>query len=91
MDSLFTVRSAQGKGIFTMGLVNIAFQPLNAISSRAEDVYNATRAEIKQNIKTGMYSKGLAEQYAVQLERLNRNAPACEFIGFPGLLSFPSV
>lgn len=73
-----------------MGIVNFTFQPLTTVSRRAEDIYKATRAEIEQNIKTGKYSTGLAEQYTIQLERLDRDAPACELIGWPGVLTYPS-
>jgi len=81
---------AQGKGVFTMGMTTFAFRPLSAFSPHAENIYKATRIEIENNIKAGKYSKGLAEQYAIELERFDRNASGAEFIGFPGILSRPN-
>jgi hypothetical protein len=83
--------SAQGLGIHTMGIVNFTFQPLEALSRRANAIFLDARSDIGKKVDEGTFSAGLAEQYGVQLERLEGGAPACEIIGFPGLMSVPSA
>lgn len=73
-----------------MGVTNITFQPLDAMSGQASSIHAGIRADIENNIKAGNYPPGLVDQYILQLERLGRKGPGCELIGIPGFLSFPS-
>ncbi|EPQ53452.1 alcohol oxidase [Gloeophyllum trabeum ATCC 11539] len=79
---------AKGEGLFTMGLCGFAFVPLQMLSKRADDIHKAARDKIEKN--AAKYPSGLLEQYRIQLERLERGAPGCEYITFPGFLSQPN-
>ncbi|KAF9468825.1 hypothetical protein BDZ94DRAFT_544141 [Collybia nuda] len=81
---------ALSQGVFTMGVVNFAFQPLDALSDQAPSIHENVRADIKDNIRNGNYSPGLVDQYLLQLERLSLKGLGCEIMGFPGFLSFPN-
>ncbi|CCM01757.1 uncharacterized protein FIBRA_03823 [Fibroporia radiculosa] len=76
---------ASGTGLFTMGIIGFAFVPLYMISDKADAIYKTIEEKITTN--KDMYPPGLYEQYKVQLERLRKGAPGCEFITFPGYMS----
>jgi hypothetical protein len=80
--------SAAGEGMFTTGLVGFAFTDPRKLSSRADGIYAAVRAKIMQNKNN--YPPGLLEQYEIQLERLENEAPGCEIISIPGFMGGPS-
>ncbi|KZT05544.1 GMC oxidoreductase [Laetiporus sulphureus 93-53] len=79
---------ATGSGIHTKGIVGFGFVPLNMLSAKAEEIYQAAKEKIARNAHT--YPPGLLEQYEIQLERLRNGAPGCELISFPGYLSSPN-
>ncbi|CCM01756.1 uncharacterized protein FIBRA_03822 [Fibroporia radiculosa] len=78
---------ATGRGIFTKGVVGFGFAPLQMFSDKAEDIH--TKIEEKIAMSKNKFPPGLMEQYKVQLDRLHRGAPGCEFITIPGHLSSP--
>lgn len=73
------------------GVVNVAFLPLEDVSPRAAQIHAAAKAQVEEGIASGKYSAGLAEQYAIQLARIERKAAGSEYLTVPGLLSFPSA
>ncbi|KZT28136.1 GMC oxidoreductase [Neolentinus lepideus HHB14362 ss-1] len=81
---------AVGQGVYTTGIVGFAFAPLSAYSrSAAENLYSAMKDKVDR--ETARYGKpGLKEMIDIQLERLERGAPSCEIISFPGFLGFPA-
>ncbi|TFK47587.1 alcohol oxidase [Heliocybe sulcata] len=79
---------AKNEGIYTLGMVGFSFVPLTMLSKRADAIYKAAKEKIEKN--ASKYPPGLLEQYRIQLERLDRGAPGCEFISFPGFLSRPN-
>lgn len=84
--------SAQGKGIFTMGLMGYSFAPLQSYSPDADAIHAAAEQHVLETAKEGIYDDkpGLLEQYKIQIERTKRLAPGCEIVNFPGFLSYPS-
>jgi hypothetical protein len=82
--------STLSQGVFTMGVSNLTFTPLDTLSDKTSSLHADIRADIESGIKAGSYPPGLTDQYKLQLERLARKGPGCEIIGFPGFLSFPS-
>lgn len=86
------LHSAQGKGLFTMGLMGFAFAPLQSYSPDADAIHAAAEQHVLQSAKEGQYDNtpGLLEQYKIQIERAKRLAPGCEIVNFPGFLSYPS-
>lgn len=76
-------RSAEGKGLLTIGIVGISMAPLKTVSDRA--------AELESKLPTGESLPGLAEQYVEQAKRLAESAPNAEFVTIPGFYSFPST
>jgi hypothetical protein len=69
-------------------MFQFAFVPLQALSTRGDEIHDAIRNKIEQNAST--YPPGLLEQYKIQLDRLSSGSPGCELISFPGFLSFPN-
>ncbi|KAI0260750.1 GMC oxidoreductase [Gloeopeniophorella convolvens] len=78
----------QGKGLFTVGLVNLTFLPFTAISPRAESIIH----EFVEQLVSGKYDAdpALKEQYEVQLE-IEKKGADLEMISFPGFLSYPNA
>ncbi|KAJ7584463.1 GMC oxidoreductase [Mycena floridula] len=83
---------AQGKGLFTMGMVNFSFFPLSDISIRANEIHKAGLAASQKKIKSGEYPIGAVTSLQMQAEKLLRSTPAldCEITTFPGFLSGPN-
>ena len=71
-----------------MGIVDVAFVPVEIVSSRANEIYEKAKAHIEELKEEGRLPPGLMEQYEIQLERLrpgsNQSGPGCELVGFPG-------
>ena len=84
--------SKQGKGSFCLGVMNVAFTPVNTITSKAEQLYEKAKSTISQLDKSST-PPGLLEQYEIQLERLqpskNQAGPGCEFMMTPGMIVAP--
>lgn len=78
--------SAQGQGLFTMGLMGFTFAPLQSYSPAADTIHTSAEQHIRQAAKEGKYDDepGLLEQYEIQIERTKRLAPGCEIVNFPG-------
>ncbi|EIW80025.1 alcohol oxidase [Coniophora puteana RWD-64-598 SS2] len=76
------------EGAFMLGPTALAFTPLRAVSTRAEEIYEKARKKIDD--EWDKYPEGLRQQYKIQLERLDSDSPACELIAFPGFLSAPN-
>ncbi|KAJ7583024.1 hypothetical protein C8J56DRAFT_865422, partial [Mycena floridula] len=83
----------EGKGIFNTGLTSMAFVPLDIFTSRYAELHEAAGDFIQQGIESGKFSKGLVEQYSLQLERLRKPATSggCEFCLFPGFSGGPAT
>jgi len=79
---------AEGKGLHTLGVVGFAFNPLRKITARADQIIATAKEKILRN--ADKYPPGLLEQYKIQLERLEKDAPLCEIISLPGFLSGPN-
>ncbi|KAF9073598.1 GMC oxidoreductase [Rhodocollybia butyracea] len=82
--------SSEGQGIYTTGMVNIAFMPLKTITPDASMLYAAEEARIRQDIQQNKYPPGLAEQYELQLEYNRANALDCEISGRSGASPGPN-
>ncbi|RPD55966.1 FAD/NAD(P)-binding domain-containing protein [Lentinus tigrinus ALCF2SS1-6] len=76
-------RSANGEGLFTLGIVGVMMAPLSAITDRA--------AEIEVNIPEPDDVPGNAELYAEQVALMQEGAANAEFLSIPGFYSFPSA
>ncbi|KZT32740.1 alcohol oxidase [Sistotremastrum suecicum HHB10207 ss-3] len=74
--------------LFTSGISGFTFQPLTTYTPRAQDLYDELSTKITENMDK--YPPGLREQYDIQLERLEKGAPAFELISFPGFFSYPN-
>jgi hypothetical protein len=82
------IRKDEKKGLFTSGITGMAFAPLNQISPRAKQLHQSISERVIAN--NNSYPPGLLAQYEIMLARLERGAPGCEFISFPGFNSAPS-
>jgi hypothetical protein len=73
--------------MFTAGMVGMAFVPLDTLSPRGTQL----RKEMEDYVRTHeeTYTPGLLEQYKIMLSCLERGAPGCELISFPGFNSPP--
>ncbi|VDC04865.1 unnamed protein product [Peniophora sp. CBMAI 1063] len=76
----------EGKGLFTAGLMGLAFGPLKMFSDRADEIQRKAIEKIEANKDT--YPPGLYEQYHLQIERLKEGAPGCEILTVPAFVSF---
>ncbi|KAJ7587543.1 alcohol oxidase [Mycena floridula] len=77
----------EGKGIFNTGTaISIAFVPLQTFSPHYQEIHQAEGDFIERS--SDKYSKGLLDQYAIQLERLRTpgTSGGCEFAIFPGTM-----
>ncbi|KAJ7587562.1 alcohol oxidase [Mycena floridula] len=75
----------EGKGIFNTGTaISMAFVPLQTFSPHYQEIHQAEGDFIERS--SDKYSKGLLDQYAIQLERLRTpgTSGGCEFAIFPG-------
>jgi len=75
--------SANGEGLFTMGVVTFIFAPFPSLSHNAQEIKSEARKKIESEIAAGKYAPAVVEQYKIILERIDRQ-PSCEVIGFPG-------
>ncbi|KAF9447615.1 GMC oxidoreductase [Macrolepiota fuliginosa MF-IS2] len=73
----------KGKGLYTAGVENLLFAPLSSLSDKTQGIISDTRKRIEAEIASGKYSPELAEQYIIQLNKLENKVPSCEIIGFP--------
>lgn len=83
------INRLSGDGIFTMGLTNATFVPLETLTSRAKDIIKSTKEFILG--KLDAYTPALREQYRMQLNRLEKGDPSLELVTFPGLSTFYST
>jgi len=76
---------ASGTGLLTMGIVGFTFTSFDTVTPD----FNAFNAKIKDEITKKMKtcSPGLQDQYRIQLDRLDRGAPGCEIVTYPGFFS----
>lgn len=81
---------SRGQGVYTMGISNFIFAPLNSLSDKADELILNARKQIEAEIAVGKYSPLLAEQYKILLDHLEKKVPSCEIIGFPGALGGPN-
>ncbi|CCM05247.1 uncharacterized protein FIBRA_07457 [Fibroporia radiculosa] len=79
---------AQGEGIYTTNILNMAFVSLATVTDKSDILYEATKTKIAENAHT--YPPGLMDQYEIQLERMQQRAPGCEIICIPGFMSVPN-
>lgn len=82
-SSLFSNES--GTGIFTQGIISFAFMPIEFFSPRGPEIIEAAKEKYTQKMATSPL--WLRDQYSILLQRLERSAPGCELIFFPGFLS----
>lgn len=68
--------------------MNIAFLPVESVTSRGSDIYEKAKQKISNMDQTTL-PPGLSEQYEIQLERLKpgegQTGPGCEILLTPGL------
>ncbi|KAJ7590078.1 GMC oxidoreductase [Mycena floridula] len=82
----------EGKGIFNAGTaIGMAFVPLQTFSPHYQEIHEAEGDFIGRSSEK--YSKGLLDQYAIQLERLRTpdTSGGCEFAIVPGLMGGPAT
>ncbi|KAJ7597992.1 GMC oxidoreductase [Mycena floridula] len=82
---------AEGRGVFTMGIVNFAFFPLSDVSSRAKEIRDAGIAVSQRKMKSGEYPIGAVTSLQMQANKLSRPALDCEITTMPGFLSGPNM
>jgi hypothetical protein len=68
--------------------MGISFVPLDLLSPRAATIREQMTERVRAN--ADKYPPGLKEQYDIQIERLERGAPACELMASSGCNSGPS-
>ncbi|KAF9448638.1 GMC oxidoreductase [Macrolepiota fuliginosa MF-IS2] len=73
----------KGDGSYTAGIKISLFAPLSSLSDEADKIISSARTQIEAEIALAKYSRELAEQYMIQLEKLENKVPTCEIIGFP--------
>ncbi|KAJ7456815.1 alcohol oxidase [Mycena galericulata] len=81
----------QGKGVFTLGLSNLAFFPLSDVSSRAKEIREAGIATSQRKIESGEYPIGAVTSLQMQANKLSRPALDCEITTMPAFFSGPNV
>ncbi|VDB94037.1 unnamed protein product [Peniophora sp. CBMAI 1063] len=77
------------QGLYTTGLMGLAFGPLQMYSKRADEIQQAAIEKIEAN--KDKYPPGLYEQYRLQIQRLKEGAPGCEILNVPGYVSFQTL
>ncbi|KAF5363498.1 hypothetical protein D9756_000984 [Leucocoprinus leucothites] len=77
--ALFT----KAQGLYTMGINTFLYAPLPALSDKGQEIISSARKEIEAGIAAGKYPAGLADQYKIVLENIEK-VPTCEIIVFPG-------
>lgn len=91
---ILSIFSAEGKGIFRLGLSGITFAPLSSITKtpqEARDLIDALKANVAKRKEAGKLTLGLEEQLTLQIERFESNAGGeCEIICFPSFFSLTS-
>ncbi|KAI0796330.1 alcohol oxidase [Irpex lacteus] len=82
----------QGKGSFALGIMNVAFTPVENVTPKVDALYRKAKDYIA-SLDKNTIAPGLLEQYDIQLERLRsgspKSGPGCEFIITPGLIVAP--
>lgn len=81
----------EGKGLFTMGIIAMAFFPLDTISDKAGEIYKRAKEELAL-VNPTTVPAGFFEQMELQLARLNpkTSSPVLELVLVPGFLSGPN-
>lgn len=81
----------EGKGLFTLGIILMAFFPLEMVSDKADEIYKRAKEELAR-IDRSTVPAGFLEQVEIQLARLNpkTSSPTCEFVLVPGFWSGPN-
>ncbi|KAJ3535059.1 hypothetical protein NM688_g7031 [Phlebia brevispora] len=81
----------QGAGLHTTGIIGFVFATLAQITPKAEELYQSIK-DMVSKIDFSNAPPSLKQQYEILLERFDpkTGSPGCEFISFPGFLSFPS-
>ncbi|EJT96820.1 GMC oxidoreductase [Dacryopinax primogenitus] len=79
------------QGLFTMGLATLSYMPLQKVSADAESLIAAQRTKLEREHQDGKFSKGLWEQYQIQLRNLEESAGVdVEYTVFPAFFTFRS-
>ncbi|KAI0089317.1 hypothetical protein BDY19DRAFT_945207 [Irpex rosettiformis] len=82
----------QGKGSFCLGVMNVAFTPVENVTSKVDELHRKAKEYIASLDKDTL-APGLLEQFEIQLERLKAGGaqagPGCEFIITPGMIVAP--
>lgn len=73
-----------------MGVAGFLYQPLSKVSPLAADIQAAAATSIKDKIKSGTLSPGVATTLEAQLRKIGLNSPECELITLPTFFSGPS-
>lgn len=74
---------AEGQGLYAMGISTFIYAPFSSLSNKAPEIISDARKKIEAEIAMGKHTPGLAEQYRIHLDNLEK-VPFCEVIGFPG-------
>lgn len=85
--------SEKGEGLFTAGIINLAFVPLDTITdkAKAKEIYNKVQAVLSK--VDPVKNAGLKEQYEIMGQRMKpgSNAPGSEFIMMGANTAFGSA
>ena len=81
--------SAEGKGMYRIGITSFAFFPLSAANpTQAPNIIESVGKQIAEMKKGRKLPPGLAEQYDIQLEMLRSDTlPDLEIVAIPGHMS----
>ncbi|TCD63417.1 hypothetical protein EIP91_005416 [Steccherinum ochraceum] len=79
---------ATGTGVHTTGMLAFGYMPPSSVSPAAEQAIQRAKADILRNWDT--YPPELQAQYAVQIARIERQAPSCEIVMLKGFLGLPN-
>ncbi|KDQ55045.1 GMC oxidoreductase [Jaapia argillacea MUCL 33604] len=86
---------ASGEGAYNIGIVGFVFAPLNLLSASASSIHEAAlsvyRTKRPEVTEAGGVAEGIKQQWKIQLERLEKGSPGCEFISIPGFFSRPNL
>ncbi|TCD68662.1 hypothetical protein EIP91_010184 [Steccherinum ochraceum] len=80
---------AAGSGAHTSGMIEFAYIPPKQVSPDADKAKQEAKAHIFQNWHS--YPPELQAQYKIELERINRDAPCCEFSMLKGFFGWPKL
>ncbi|TCD61245.1 hypothetical protein EIP91_008712 [Steccherinum ochraceum] len=79
---------ATGSGAHTSGMIEFVYVPPKLVSPGADRLKQEAKAHILKNWDS--FTPALQAQYEIELERIDRDAPCCEFVMLKGFFGWPN-